>query len=113
MRQHSYYADGNRDDGRPLMRCYGCGIAQHWPAASGECSFAMAKNGQVNAPAQGTRHWPGPYRREVPRPCKHCAEPFVRAVYQNSVRYCGPLCSVEAAQKRNAVAARARAARLR
>lgn len=113
MRQHSYYADGNRDDGRPLMRCYGCGIAQHWPAASGECSFAMTKNGHVNAPAQGTRHWPGPYRREVPHPCKHCAEPFVRAVYQNRVRYCGPLCSVEAAQKRNAVAARTRASRLR
>jgi hypothetical protein len=113
MRQHSYYADGNRDDGRPLMRCYGCGIAQHWPAASGDCSFAMTKNGHVNAPSQGTRHWPGPYRREVPRPCKHCAEPFVRAVYQNRVRYCGPLCSVEAAQQRNAVAARARAARLR
>lgn len=113
MRQHSYYADGNRDDGKPLMRCYGCGIAQHWPAASGECSFAMTKNGHVNAPSQGTRHWPGPYRREVPRPCKHCAEPFARAVYQNRVRYCGPLCSVEAAQQRNAVAARARAARLR
>jgi hypothetical protein len=113
MRQHSYYDDGRRDDGRPLRRCYGCGVAEHWPAASAECSFAMTKNGHVNTPAQGTRHWPGPYRREVPRPCKHCAQPFVRAVYQNRVRYCGPLCSVEAAQQRNAAAARARAARLR
>ena len=101
MRQHVFYDDGLTLDGEPLRRCYGCGVAAHWPAAHADCNAAFVKSGVPVMPRDGTKKWPGPYRKEAPTKCGHCGELFIRATYQHRVRYCGPVCSVAVAKMRH------------
>ena len=101
MRKHVFYDDGLTLDGEPLRRCYGCGVAAHWPAAQTDCNAAFFKSGIPQMPRDGTTKWPGPYRKEPPTKCGHCGDLFVRAKYQHRVRYCGPVCSVAVAKVRH------------
>ncbi len=101
MRKHVYYDDGLTLGGEPLRRCYGCGVTAHWPAASSDCNAAFFKSGIPVMPRDGTTKWPGPYRHEAARACAECGAMFVRSTYQHKVRYCGPICSVDAAKRRH------------
>lgn len=102
MRQHVFYDDGLTNDGDPMRRCYNCGVAAHWPAAQSDCAAAFVRAGIPQMPRDGTTKWPGPYRREPERACARCGDRFTRAKYQHKVRYCGPVCAVEAAKIRHA-----------